>query len=168
LPRHVLVLNTTYEPIHVCSTRRAIVLLLKGKAEVLESGTQVLHSQSGAIILPQVIRLRTYVHIPWGARRRISRRVILARDGYACQYCGSTGHLTLDHVVPRSRGGESSWDNVVASCAPCNVRKGSNLPHEVGMAPRTKPRPPAPADFLLPKAKEVPASWVRYLDAAVA
>lgn len=156
MPRHVLVLNTTYEPINVCSTRRAVVLLLKGKADVLESGAQVLRSESCSITQPQVIRLRTFARIPWSERRRISRRAILARDGYSCQYCGSTGHLTLDHVIPRSRGGSTSWDNVVASCAPCNVRKGSNLPHEVGMVPRTKPCPPTSADFLLPKSREVP------------
>lgn len=168
MPRHVLVLNTTYEPINVCSTRRAVVLLLKGKAEVLESGTQILRSESCCMIQPQVIRLRSYARIPWGERRRISRRAILARDGYSCQYCGSTGHLTLDHVIPRSRGGSTSWENVVASCAPCNVRKGSNLPHEVGMVPRNHPRPPTSVDFLLPKTREVPESWEPYLALAVA
>jgi 5-methylcytosine-specific restriction endonuclease McrA len=168
LPRHVLVLNTTYEPINVCSTRRAVVLLLKGKAEALECGSQILRSESCSVILPQVIRLRSFARIPWGERRRISRRAILARDGYVCQYCGSAGRLTLDHVIPRSRGGTTSWDNVVASCAPCNTRKGSSLPQEVGMAPLSKPRPPAPADFLLPVARDVPDSWAPYLTLAVA
>ena len=129
---------------------------------------QVLRSESCSMIQPQVIRLCTFARIPWGERRRIYRRAILARDGYSCQYCGITGHLTLDHVIPRSRGGSTSWENVVASCAHCNVRKGSKLPHEVGMVPRNKPRPPTSADFLLNNTKEVPESWEPYLALAVA
>lgn len=162
-PRQVLVLNTTYEPINVCSGKRAIVLLLKGKAEVLEAGSQRMRSESFQIVLPLIIRLRSYVKVPRGEGRRISRRAVLARDGYRCQYCGSTRHLTLDHVVPKSRGGGTSWENVVTSCAPCNTHKGSRLPHEAGMALHAKPHPPSLCDFLVSSPHGVPESWAPYL-----
>jgi 5-methylcytosine-specific restriction endonuclease McrA len=168
LPRQVLVLNTTYEPINACSVRRALVLLLKSKAEIVESAAAFIHSERCIYPAPTVIRLLTYVRVPYADRRRISRRAVLARDGFRCQYCGSTRHLTLDHVIPRSRGGVSSWDNIVTSCAPCNVRKGSSLPSEVGMTPVKKPRPPQPGDFVVASPHGVPASWLPYLEAAVA
>jgi 5-methylcytosine-specific restriction endonuclease McrA len=166
--RQVLVLNSTYEPVNVCSTRRAIVLLLKGRAETLETGAHMLRSERAALAVPLVIRLNRYVRLPRAEGRRLSRRAILARDGFRCQYCGSGRHLTIDHIVPRSRGGLTSWDNVVTSCAPCNVRKGSCLPAEVGMSPFRKPRPPLPGDFVLASQRTVPDEWLPYLDSAVA
>jgi 5-methylcytosine-specific restriction endonuclease McrA len=168
LRRQVLVLNSTYEPVNVCSTRRAVVLLLKEKAEVIERGTGLIRSEREAFVAPVVIRLRSYVRLPRAANRRLSRRAILARDGFRCQYCGSTRHLTIDHVVPRSRGGLDSWENVVTSCAPCNVRKGACLPSEVGMSPSRKPRPPLPGDFVLASNRIVPEAWLPYLDFGVA
>jgi len=164
----VLVLNATYEPINVCSTRRAVVLLLKGKAECLEIGHGHIRSERLRLHHPHVIKLRHYVKVPRGDRRRLSRRAVLARDGYRCQYCGSTRHLTLDHVIPRSRGGITSWDNVVTSCAPCNVRKGAHLPTEVGMLPHSHPRAPSLTDFLLSSPASIPESWGQYLSLAVA
>lgn len=166
MPRQVLVLNSTYEPINVCSTRRAVVLLLKDKAEMLEAAPGCIRSERACFIPPIVIRLFHYVRIPHADRRRISRRAILARDGFRCQYCGSMRHLTIDHVIPRSRGGLTSWDNVVTSCAPCNVRKGANLPGEVGMMPHRKPRPPVPSDFIITSPHGVPDSWLPYLEPA--
>jgi 5-methylcytosine-specific restriction endonuclease McrA len=166
--RQVLVLNTTYEPVNVCSTRRAVVLLLKGKAETVEAGGSVIHSERATVTLPVVIRLNHYVRLPRPDGRRLSRRAILARDGFRCQYCGSTRHLTIDHIVPRSRGGLTSWENVVTSCAPCNVRKGACLPSEVGMSPFRKPRPPMPGDFVLASQRVVPDAWLPYLEFAVA
>ena len=168
LPRQVLVLNSTYEPVNVCSTRRAVVLLLKEKAEVLEAGKGLIRSERATLVAPVVIRLRSYVRLPRADNRRLSRRTILARDGFRCQYCGSTRHLTIDHVVPRSRGGPNSWENVVTSCAPCNVRKGACLPSEVGMSPSRKPRPPMPGDFVLASNRTVPDAWLPYLEFAVA
>ena len=168
MAQQVLVLNATYEPINVCSLQRAVVLVLKNKAEVLERAAKKLRSATMNHAYPLVIRLVYFVRVPRHESRKISRRAVFARDGYSCQYCGSTGHLTLDHVIPRSRGGCTSWENVVASCAPCNVRKGSNLPHEVGMVPCNNPRPPTSVDFLLPKTREVPESWEPYLALAVA
>lgn len=165
--RQVLVLNTTYEPVNVCSARRAIMLLLKGKAEALETAGTVMHSERAVFAVPTVIRLLHYVRLPRSEHRRLSRRAILARDGFRCQYCGSTRHLTMDHIVPRSRGGQTSWENVVTSCAPCNVRKGACLPSEVGMSPARRPRPPLPGDFVLASQRAVPEAWLPYLEYAV-
>src|SRR5438046_6802568 len=117
----VLVLNATYEPINVCTVRRAVVLLLKEKAEVIERSEFELHSATTTLARPIVIRLVSYVRIPRHThRRKITRRAVFARDHWTCQYCGSRSNLTVDHVVPRSKGGRSSWENIVASCAPCN------------------------------------------------
>lgn len=166
MPRHVLVLNTTFEPINVCSLKRALILLLKDRAEVVESASHRIRSERLCLTQPTVVRLRTYVKIPPSERRRISRRAVMARDGFRCQYCGSPHHLTLDHVVPTSRGGRTTWDNLVTSCAPCNVRKGSKLPGEIGMALRARPRPPSLSELLWPGAGEIPNDWVAYLTPA--
>ena len=135
----VLVLNATYEPINVCTLRRAAVLLLKEKAELLERREgAALHSEHMTLDHPDVIRLTNYVRIPREAhRRKITRRAVLARDSWTCQYCGSTkSGLTVDHVIPRSRGGKSVWENIVAACASCNRRKGNRLPREIHMHPQ--------------------------------
>jgi 5-methylcytosine-specific restriction endonuclease McrA len=164
MSRQVLVLNSTYEPMNVCSLHRAVVLLLKGKAETIEASTSQMRSERSSLTAPAVIRVLTFVRLPHADGKRISRRAILARDGFKCQYCGSTRHLTLDHIIPRSRGGGSSWENVVTSCEPCNVRKGACLPHEVGMWPSRKPRPPLPGDFVLAAQRNPPEAWLPYLD----
>lgn len=163
MAHQVLVLNATYEPINVCSLQRAIVLVLKKKAEVLERAARRLRSASATFPFPYVIRLVYYVRVPRHEARKITRRAVFARDEYACQYCGANGHLTMDHVVPRSRGGRSSWDNVVTSCAPCNLRKGDRLPAEIKMFPRNEPRPPAPSVFIAVAAPKRPKSWEPYL-----
>jgi 5-methylcytosine-specific restriction endonuclease McrA len=164
----VLVLNATYEPINVCTVRRATVLLLKQKAEVLEEGIGVLHSERMSLERPAVIRLVTYVRVPRDVhRRKITRKAVLARDSWTCQYCGAEKPgLTVDHVIPRSKGGESVWENIVASCAPCNRKKGNKLPREARMHPRCEPRPPGPTIFIRIAAPKVPTTWERYLVAA--
>jgi 5-methylcytosine-specific restriction endonuclease McrA len=164
----VLVLNATYEPINVCTVRRAAVLLLKQKAEVVEHGDERLRSERLALERPVVIRLITYVRVPRDVhRRKITRKAVLARDSWTCQYCGSAKPgLTVDHVIPRSRGGESVWENIVASCAACNRRKGNRLPREVRMHPRSAPRPPGPHVFIRIAAPRVPSVWEQYLLAA--
>jgi 5-methylcytosine-specific restriction endonuclease McrA len=160
----VLVLNASYEPLNICSLRRAHVLVWKGRAEIIESHDRPLRSACAAFRRPHVIRLVTYVRVPRGATRRISRRVLFARDGWQCAYCGSESHrLTLDHVVPRSRGGASVWENVVASCAPCNHRKGDRLLEETSMTLRTVPRPPTPVLFIRLATEHIPDVWRRYL-----
>ena len=113
----------------MCSLRRAHVLVFKGKAEVIEELDRPLCSATAVYPWPHVIRLVNYVRVPRMVQRKISRRALFARDGWQCVYCGtSSGRLTLDHVIPRSRGGGSVWENVVTSCAPCNLRKGNRLP----------------------------------------
>ena len=129
----VLVLNASYEPINICAARRALVLVLKGVAMTEEENGHHLHAQRVAMRLPSVIRLLEYRRIPHQTRA-LSRKNILLRDRNTCQYCGtvmSSGELTLDHVLPRSRGGNSTWENLVACCHPCNRRKGNQLLHEL-------------------------------------
>jgi 5-methylcytosine-specific restriction endonuclease McrA len=163
----VLVLNATYEPINVCSVRRAVVLLLKEKAELLERGRWELHSENTTFARPAVIRLIAYVHVPRDVhQRKITRRAVFARDGWTCQYCGSRANLTVDHVIPRSKGGSSSWDNIVASCAPCNRRKGDRLPRQAGMHPRRIPRIPRAEVFIHVASPTIPAAWRQYLPQA--
>jgi 5-methylcytosine-specific restriction endonuclease McrA len=162
----VLVLNATYEPINVCTVRRAVVLLLKDKAEVIEHADWELHSATRSLARPVVIRLVSYVRIPRDThRRKITRRAVFARDGWMCQYCGSRSNLTVDHVVPRSKGGASSWENIVASCAPCNRRKGNSLPRQVGMRLQRQPRTPSPEVFIHVASPTIPAAWRQYLAA---
>jgi 5-methylcytosine-specific restriction endonuclease McrA len=164
--QQVLVLNASYEPLNVCSVRRAHVLVWKGKAEVLEELDYPLHSASSTFPWPHVIRLVTYVRVPRGVKRKISRRALFARDDWRCVYCGTaSGRLTLDHVVPRSRGGDSVWENVVTSCAPCNLRKGNRLLHEISMELRVLPRVPAPVLFIRLAAPSIPQRWQPYLEA---
>src|SRR6186713_1388272 len=162
----VLVLNASYEPLNVTSVRRAHVLVFKGKAEVLEELDQPLHSATDTYPWPHVIRLVQYVRVPRAVQRKISRRALFARDDWRCVYCGTTaGRLTLDHVVPRSRGGDSTWENVVTSCAPCNLRKGNRTLAEVGMNLPRPPRAPAPALFVTLAAPRIPDGWHPYLTA---
>ena len=162
--QQVLVLNASYEPLNVCSVRRAHVLVWKGKAEVVESLDQPLRSSSSTFAWPNVIRLVTYVRVPRAIKRRISRRVLFARDGWRCVYCGTSGgRLTLDHVVPRSRGGDSVWENVVTACAPCNLRKGDRSLAEASMTLPHPPRAPAPVLFIRLATHRVPETWRQYL-----
>ena len=161
----VLVLNATYEPINVCTVRRAAVLLLKERAELIEdrAGT-TLHSATDTMPRPEVIRLTRYAPVPrHTATRRITRRAIFARDGWVCQYCDARSELTVDHVIPRAKGGASTWDNVVACCAPCNRRKGDMLPAVAGMVPRNAPRAPHPDVFIHVAAPKTPPVWVPWL-----
>ncbi len=162
----MLVLNATYEPINVCTVRRAVVLLLKEKAEVIEHAGWQLHSASTSLQRPVVIRLVTYVRIPRDThRRKITRRAVFARDEWTCQYCGSRSNLTVDHVIPKSKGGTSSWENIVASCAPCNRRKGDALPRQVGMKLLRQPRTPNPTVFIHVASPRIPPAWLQYLAA---
>lgn len=138
----VLVLNASYEPINVCAARRAIILVLKGVAMMEEADGNCLHAARIAMRVPSVIRLLEYRRIPHQTRA-LSRKNILLRDRNTCQYCGkilAAGELTLDHVNPRSRGGASTWENLVACCHNCNRKKGSMLPHEAGMKLMREPR----------------------------
>ena len=121
-----LVLNATYEPLCVVSTRRALMLMIDEKAEMLHPTDGVFRSERITFAEPSVVRLRHYVKVPYQARIALNRRAVFARDGHRCQYCGAAAE-NIDHVIPRSRGGLHAWDNVVASCRPCNARKRDHL-----------------------------------------
>ena len=136
---HVLVLNASYEPLNITTWRRAVVMVLKGKAEGLE------HDPDRRIredtLLPTVIRLRHFVRVPY-KQLPLTRRNLFHRDGHRCQYCGASAEqLSVDHVVPRSRGGLDTWENVTTACLPCNVRKGNRTPREAAMPLAREPRP---------------------------
>jgi 5-methylcytosine-specific restriction endonuclease McrA len=143
LHKPVLVLNASYEPINVCAARRALVLVLKGVASAEEHASAEVHSSRHCMRLPSVIRLLEYRRIPHQSRA-LSRKNILMRDRYCCQYCHKvlpSAELTLDHVVPRSRSGETAWENLVACCHRCNNRKGNRTPEEAGMRLLRTPKP---------------------------
>jgi 5-methylcytosine-specific restriction endonuclease McrA len=143
LQKPVLVLNASYEPINVCAARRALVLVLKGVASAEEHSPSSVHSTRRTVQLPSVIRLLEYRRIPHQTRA-LSRKNILMRDRYTCQYCQKTlpsSEMTLDHVIPRSRAGETTWENLVACCHHCNNRKGCRTPDEAGMRLTRPPRP---------------------------
>lgn len=167
LHQPVLVLNASYEPINVCAARRALVLILKGVASAEEHAPSAVHSFNRALALPSVIRLLEYRRIPQQSRS-LSRKNILLRDRYTCQYCHRTMpsiELTLDHVQPRSRGGGSSWENLVACCHPCNNKKGSRTPEEAGMRLLKIPRPFSlhTSRHLMRMLGNADARWRKYL-----
>lgn len=144
MSKQVLVLNASYEPLSLVSVRRAIVLVLREKAELLEVTRQVLRSSREEIPVPLVIRLVHYVRLP---HRTVpsTRAAVMLRDAHTCQYCGEVpgrNHLTVDHVLPRSRGGAHSWENLVSACTRCNQKKGSLTPEEAGMQLIRKPFEP--------------------------
>lgn len=135
----VLVLNQNYEPLNVCNVRRALILVLRGKAEVLETARGVIRSASAHIQLPSVIRLISMIKRP-RPRLRLTRKEVFARDGWRCMYCGrQTRDLTLDHVMPRHRGGPHTWENLVAACRQCNHHKAGRTPVEARMAMLCEP-----------------------------
>ncbi len=163
--QRVLVLNASYEPLNTVSVPRAVALLLADKAELVEAAEAVLRSQHVVLPMPLVIRLRIYVHIPRRFRLSPSRRGVMLRDRFTCQYCGRelpASELTLDHVIPRCRGGATSWENVVAACKPCNHRKGNRTPDEARMALRRAPYRPRYLALAI-VSSSIPPSWQRYL-----
>jgi 5-methylcytosine-specific restriction endonuclease McrA len=145
-----LALNSSFEPLAVLPMRRALRLVIDRKAEVLEvDETRIFHSERHSMPAPAVIRLVRFVHVPRKFRRQVTNTFLFARDGYKCQYCGrhksvlrGREFLTRDHIVPISRGGLNTWQNVVTACSPCNNRKGSHLLEEVGMHPLHPPHEP--------------------------
>jgi 5-methylcytosine-specific restriction endonuclease McrA len=161
----VLVLNATYEPLCVVPIRRAVVLVLKRKAEVLHAGERALHSERLSFPVPSVIRLAYFVSVPFRARAALNRRAVFVRDGHRCQYCGAVAE-NIDHVVPRSRGGEHVWENVVAACRPCNSRKEDRLLHEAGLALRRPPVAPKELGWFLVGMATVDPHWEPYLQGA--
>ncbi len=144
----VLVLNSDYEPLNICNIRRAMSLVLLGKVDILHEDSVILHTVSTYYRSPSVVRLKSHIKRPH-PQLKFSRRSILARDNYTCQYCGHRGNdLTVDHVVPRRIGGPASWDNLVCCCKRCNTRKGDKTLAQVGFSLRQSPRRPKYVPFI--------------------
>lgn len=161
----VLVLNLNYVPVNVCTVRRAIVLLAKGKAELLEqrSETARIRTYSVALDAPSIIRLVYLVKRPF-APRRLSKKEVFRRDHYTCQYCGvKSQRLTLDHVVPRRYNGPNTWDNVVAACERCNLDKAGRTPHEANMKLRRTPTAPQPNPYRILENRTILEEWQPYI-----
>jgi 5-methylcytosine-specific restriction endonuclease McrA len=157
-----LVLNATYEPLCVVPIRRAVVLVLGQRAEVLHDTGHAMHSEHLTVPIPSVVRLRTYVRVPFRRRAPLNRRGVFARDSHRCQYCGAAAE-SIDHVIPRSKGGEHTWENVVAACRPCNVRKGDRLLSATSMQLRSRPVAPRESTWVAVAVGVVPEHWEPYL-----
>lgn len=162
--RRTLVLNASLEPLCVVTVRRAVILVLSGKATVLEDGGRTLHSERSTLPLPLVLCLTRYVHVPHRKLAAPTRRAVLQRDGHCCVYCGEAAD-TVDHVHPRSRGGRHEWTNVVAACSRCNHRKADLLLSELGWTLPFAPAPPAGHSALLTGSARSDPAWAAYLAA---
>ncbi len=158
----VLVLNATFEPLAVVSARRAVCLVLDQKVEMLHATDQAFRSERRSVAVPSVVRLSRYVNAPRARRRSPNRRAVFVRDRDSCQYCGARAE-TMDHVLPRSRGGLHTWDNVVAACRRCNAKKRDRLPAESGMRLSRRPAPPSAVTWVEIAAGGVPDVWTAYL-----
>jgi 5-methylcytosine-specific restriction endonuclease McrA len=158
-----LVLNASYQPLCVVPTRRALVLALKGKAEVVHTNGHIFRSEHIEMRAPSVVRLTYFVKVPFRARSSLSRRAVFVRDNFECQYCGRPAE-NVDHIVPRSRGGGHTWDNVVAACRPCNSRKENRSPADVGLSLRHPPRPPHDSVWIVVAVDNVDPTWEPYLN----
>ncbi|HET7237232.1 MAG TPA: HNH endonuclease [Actinomycetota bacterium] len=155
-----LVLNASHQPLAVVPARRAVILVLKDKAEVLVSNGQVFRSERLRIDAPSVLRLRQFVRAPHRHQAPLTRRAVFARDDWVCQYCGAAAE-NLDHVIPRSRGGGHTWDNVVAACRRCNTRKENRLIEDAGL--RLARRPSAPRDGFRLSLGRLEPEWEPFL-----
>lgn len=162
-----LILNASYEPLGVVALRRAVVLVLSEKADIIEHNGMMFRSEQLILKAPSVVKLRYYVHVPRRIHVAPSRKAVFLRDGFTCQYCGRTAE-NVDHVVPRSRGGGHTWDNVVASCRKCNARKENRLPREVGLRLRRRPRMPGDGFWLRLLVGRADPQWLPYLPGAEA
>ena len=159
----VLVLNLNYVPVNVCSVRRAVVMLGKGKAELLENHQGQLHTVSAIIDAPSIIRLVYLVKRPF-LPRKLSKKEVFLRDRFTCQYCGKKAQdLTLDHVIPRRQNGSHTWENVVAACNRCNLRKAGRTPAEARMTLGKLPRQPQPNPYLILQNRMILEAWRPYL-----
>ena len=163
LSSSVLVLNLNYEPVNVCNVRRAVILLGKGKAELLENGRGEIHTPSLTFLVPSVIRLIYLVRRHF-AQRKLTKKEIFLRDRYSCQYCGlQSRDLTLDHVTPRRQHGNHSWENIVGACIPCNRRKAGRTPAEAGMKLLRTPKAPYPSPYYILYHRTIMDEWRKFI-----
>ncbi|MEM9746521.1 MAG: HNH endonuclease [Actinomycetota bacterium] len=160
-----LVLNASFEPLSIVSPPRATCLVLADKADVLEDDGHVMRSENLAVPRPSVIKLRYMVKVPYVRRTALSRRAIFARDDHRCQYCGSRAD-SIDHVMPRSRGGPHTWENVAAACRRCNTDKRDRTPEEAGMRLARPCRAPRATAWVVVSVSAIPDAWRRYLPLA--
>lgn len=160
----MLVLNQSYEPISICSIKKALGLVFLTKAELVENKNgHRIRTVNQSFPFPSVIRLSSYIRVPF-KRIELSRKNIIRRDGYRCQYCGVKTHeLTIDHVIPKSRGGTDSWENLVSACKICNNKKGNRTPEEAGMPLIAKPRKPNHILFLKHFVDKIDDEWKPFM-----
>ncbi len=160
---HVLLLNADYSAMSVTSVRRALVLVLHSKAEVVEADKlKVLRSAASFHPFPSIVRLRQYVRVPY-RQILLSRKNVLRRDHFRCQYCGAKEHLTIDHVMPKSRGGKDTWENLTTACTRCNSRKGCRTPEEASMPLHRRPHRPSHVMFIRDYVGTLDDTWKPYL-----
>jgi len=157
-----LVLNATYEPLCVVPVRRAVVLVLSAKAVAVEAGEGALHSATRTVVIPAVVRLTRFVRVPYRAQVPLTRKAVFARDGGHCVYCGAAA-TSIDHVVPRSRGGTHTWDNVVAACGRCNHAKGDRSVAELGWGLGAIPGVPKGMAWRVLGHRSIDPVWEPYL-----
>jgi 5-methylcytosine-specific restriction endonuclease McrA len=157
-----LVLNASYEPLCVVPARRALVLVMSEKAELVHKSERVYHAERIPVPEPSVVRLCYYVKVPYQARVALNRRAVFARDNNRCQYCGAQAE-NIDHVIPRSRGGQHTWENVVAACRPCNSRKQDRFLHETSFELRRKPAAPRERTWIMLANGQERPDWEPYL-----
>lgn len=163
LNRNVLVLNQNYEPIAICNAKKAVILVYLGKAEIVEQHNTEICSVSFSMPFPCVVRLQVYIYKPFMSVI-LSRKNILRRDRYTCQYCGKqTMPLTVDHIIPKQFGGRQAWDNLVCACQRCNNRKGNRTPDQAGMELLKKPQKPNKLLFLQFFIQQPHDKWRQYL-----
>jgi len=163
MKKNVLLLNADYSPLSVCSLERAFVLVFLKKAELTtKTNGEMIRTVSKSYPMPAVIRLFRYIHLPYKSVV-LTRQNVFKRDQHACQYCGTFKNLTLDHVLPRSRGGKSSWSNLVTACQQCNAYKGDRTPQEADMALKCKPSKPTYMMFLCDFSGNIREEWKPYL-----
>lgn len=163
LNKNVLVLNQNYEPIAVCNAKKAVILIYLGKAEIIEHLDGEIRSVSFSMPFPSVVRLQIYIYKPY-TPVILSRKNILRRDRYTCQYCGkNTLPQTVDHIIPKNFGGKHTWDNLVCACLRCNNRKGNRTPDQAGIKLLKKPLKPSKLFFLQFYIEKPPETWRPYL-----
>ncbi|MBV8151269.1 MAG: HNH endonuclease [Candidatus Eremiobacteraeota bacterium] len=160
----VLVLNFTYEALNITSFQRAVKLIFSGKAEIVHDRDRLIASPSWELRMPSIIRMLYYIKRPM-QKVALTKKNVLLRDDYSCQYCGVRGErmMTVDHVIPRSKGGASTWENLVCACMRCNNRKNNRTPHDANMSLKRKPRTPKYIPWIQVRRHTLPGEWHKFL-----